>query len=45
MANNYNAALRPPVIFCGNGTARLVVRRETYADLTAREIGFAGKAG
>jgi diaminopimelate decarboxylase len=41
MANNYNAALRPPVIFCGGGTARLAVRRETYADLTAREIGFA----
>jgi len=45
MANNYNAALRPPVIFCGGGTARLAVRRETYADLMAREIGFAGPAG
>jgi diaminopimelate decarboxylase len=45
MANNYNAALRPPVIFCGGGTARLAVRRETYADLMAREIGFAGEAG
>lgn len=45
MANNYNAALRPPVIFCGDGTARLAVRRETYADLVAREIGLAGTAG
>ena len=45
MANNYNAALRPPVIFCGGGTGRLAVRRETYADLMAREIGFAGPAG
>ena len=45
MANNYNAALRPPVIFCGGGTARLAVRRETYADLVAREIGFADTAG
>jgi diaminopimelate decarboxylase len=45
MANNYNAALRPPVIFCGGGTARLAVRRETYADLMARETGFAGEAG
>jgi diaminopimelate decarboxylase len=45
MANNYNAALRPPVVFCGGGTARLAVRRETYADLTAREIGFAVPAG
>jgi len=38
MANNYNAALRPPVILCSNGTARLAVRRETYEDLMAREI-------
>ena len=44
MANNYNAALRPPVIFCGDG-GRLAVRRETYADLVAREIGLAGTAG
>lgn len=39
MANNYNAALRPPVILCGNGAARLAVRRETHEDLMAREIG------
>ena len=39
MANNYNAALRPPVILCSSGTARLAVRRETYEDLMAREIG------
>jgi diaminopimelate decarboxylase len=45
MANNYNAALRPPVIFCGDGRARLAVRRETYDDLVAREIGLAGPAG
>jgi len=38
MANNYNAALRPPVIFCANGTARVVVRRETFDDLLAREV-------
>jgi diaminopimelate decarboxylase len=38
MSNNYNAAPRPPVIFCLNGAARLGVRRETFADLTAREI-------
>jgi diaminopimelate decarboxylase len=38
MANNYNAALRPPVILCASGTARLGVRRETYADLMAREV-------
>jgi diaminopimelate decarboxylase len=38
MANNYNAALRPPVIFCNNGTARIAIRRETFADLVAREV-------
>jgi diaminopimelate decarboxylase len=41
MSNNYNAALRPPVIFCAGAQARLAVRRETYADLLAREIGCA----
>jgi diaminopimelate decarboxylase len=38
MANNYNGVPRPPVIFCSGGDARLVVRRETYADLTARDV-------
>jgi diaminopimelate decarboxylase len=38
MSNNYNAALRPPVVFCQEGIARLGVRRETYDDLVAREI-------
>jgi hypothetical protein len=33
------------VIFCGDGTARLAVRRETYADLVVRETGLAGPAG
>ena len=37
MANNYNALLRPPVIFCKDGDARVVVRRETYDDLTRRD--------
>ena len=35
MANNYNAMPRPPVVFCKDGDARVVVRRETYEDLTA----------
>jgi len=38
MANNYNAVPRPPVIFCRDGEARVVVRRETYDDLTRREL-------
>jgi diaminopimelate decarboxylase len=37
MANNYNAIPRPPVIFCRDGDARVVVRRETYEDLTLRD--------
>jgi diaminopimelate decarboxylase len=40
MSNNYNAALRPPVVLCAGGQARLAVRRETYADLFAREAGL-----
>jgi diaminopimelate decarboxylase len=38
MANNYNALPRPPVVFCKGGDARLVVRRETYDDLTLRDV-------
>jgi len=37
MASNYNGVPRPPVIFCRDGEARGVVRRETYEDLTARD--------
>ncbi|HVW18801.1 MAG TPA: diaminopimelate decarboxylase [Solirubrobacteraceae bacterium] len=37
MANNYNGIPRPPVIFCRDGDARVVVRRETYDDLLARD--------
>jgi diaminopimelate decarboxylase len=38
MANNYNGVPRPPVIFCSDGDARAVVRRETYDDLHARDL-------
>ncbi|MGI9019434.1 MAG: diaminopimelate decarboxylase [Solirubrobacterales bacterium] len=38
MANNYNGMTRPPVIFCRDGDARVVVRRETYEDLMARDV-------
>jgi len=30
---------RPPVVFCADGQARAVVRRETYEDLVARDVG------
>jgi diaminopimelate decarboxylase len=39
MANNYNGVPRPPVIFVSQGDARVVVRRETYEDLAARDVG------
>jgi diaminopimelate decarboxylase len=38
LANNYNGVPRPPVIFCRNGIARVVVRRESYEDLMARDV-------
>jgi diaminopimelate decarboxylase len=38
MANNYNGVPRAPVIFCRDGDARVVVRRETLEDLTARDV-------
>ena len=38
MASNYNGVPRPPVIFCKDGDARVVVRRETYEDLAARDV-------
>lgn len=33
MGSNYNKVTRPPVVFVHNGTARVVVRGETYEDL------------
>ncbi|MFQ5555210.1 MAG: diaminopimelate decarboxylase [Acidimicrobiia bacterium] len=38
MGSNYNMVLRPAVVFAAGGEARLVVRRETYDDLLAREV-------
>ncbi len=38
MANNYNAVPRPPIVFCRDGSARAVVRRETYEDLALRDV-------
>ncbi|MBA2637447.1 MAG: diaminopimelate decarboxylase [Solirubrobacterales bacterium] len=39
MANTYNGVPRPPVVFCAGGDARVVVRRETLAELWARDVG------
>jgi diaminopimelate decarboxylase len=38
MSNNYNGVPRPPVIFCAGGDARVVVRRESFEDMTARDV-------
>jgi diaminopimelate decarboxylase len=38
LANNYNGVPRAPVIFCGDGHARVVVRRESFEDLTGRDV-------
>ena len=39
MGSNYNKITRPPVVFVADGEHRLVVRRETYADLLATDLG------
>ncbi|HWC66588.1 MAG TPA: diaminopimelate decarboxylase [Acidimicrobiales bacterium] len=39
MGSNYNKVPRPAVVFVSDGEARLVVRRETYDDLLATDVG------
>jgi len=38
LANTYNGQPRPPVVLVSGGSARVVVRRETYEDLYARDV-------
>jgi len=38
MGSNYNKVTRPPVVFCADGGARLVVRRETDEDLLRLDL-------
>lgn len=38
MSNNYNTALKPPVVFCEDGEARLAVRRQEFDELLSREL-------
>ncbi|MET0898253.1 MAG: diaminopimelate decarboxylase [Mycobacterium sp.] len=38
MSNQYNGARRIPVVFVTDGTARLVVRRDTWDDLLSRDV-------
>jgi diaminopimelate decarboxylase len=39
MASNYNLVARPPVVAVKDGTARVIVRRETEDDLLATDVG------
>ncbi|WP_454946928.1 diaminopimelate decarboxylase [Cryptobacterium curtum] len=38
MSSNYNGQVRPAVVFVRDGVARVVTRRQTYADLVACDI-------
>jgi diaminopimelate decarboxylase len=40
MASGYNLVGRPPVVAVRDGRARLLVRRESAADLCARDVGL-----
>ena len=40
MASNYNRNPRPAVVFAEDGQAKLVVRRESYADLTQNDLSY-----
>ena len=40
MASNYNMVTRPPVVAVRDGAARLLVRRETAADMRQRDVGL-----
>lgn len=40
MASNYNRNPRPAVVFAENGQAKLVVRRESYADLIQNDLSY-----
>jgi diaminopimelate decarboxylase len=40
MASNYTMVGRPPVVAVRDGRPRLLVRRETLADLRVRDVGL-----
>ena len=41
LSSNYNALPRPAMVAVANGTTRVLVRRETEADLLVRDMGVA----
>ena len=40
LASNYNLVGRPPIVAVRDGSARVLVRRETAEDLLARDMGY-----
>ena len=38
MASNYNRLPRPPIVMVKDGKTRIVVKRETYEDITANDV-------
>jgi diaminopimelate decarboxylase len=38
MSNNYNGAVKPPVVFASQGNARLVLRRQDVQDFLRRDV-------
>ena len=38
MSNNYNGAVKPPVVFASHGNARLVLRRQDVQDFLRRDV-------
>lgn len=38
MSSNYNRLCKPPVVFISEGKTKVVVRRETYEDITRNDI-------
>lgn len=40
MANHYNRIPKPAVVFVENGQDKLVVQRETYSDVVAKDVSY-----
>jgi diaminopimelate decarboxylase len=40
MASTYNLTGRPPLVAVHTGRARLLIRRESLADLHSRDVGL-----
>ncbi|SFF62660.1 diaminopimelate decarboxylase [Halobacillus alkaliphilus] len=45
MANNYNRFQKPAVVFVENGNHQLVVRRESYQEITRLDLSYLNREG